>query len=294
MMHPTPSCVGAVVSGGFLSFLTILSIAQGPVYEALLKKDPQAAEEYQALRAQMDPPAQAAKARARPPVVKASPVVDHPDNLVNIARLRAEAGGAEAGDPRAVAIAAREIDDHMAAMKGKEMPNALAVWDHLHTCEICGPIILSHFKAHTDAVAALPRAIVLFAYDSDAVPPANYAEGGPMFRFAQRMAQDPDWKLLILGRASRIGDLEYNRGLSQRRAQAIREVFEGTFGITYDRLLDLALGWEPPQIDGWLADKYGLKKLFDEVGKLQVNQSALLVLYKDDRPRKASYDAMPN
>ncbi|MFT4641793.1 MAG: hypothetical protein ACI8T1_005137 [Verrucomicrobiales bacterium] len=118
-----PSTVVAACAVASLTF-TYNTLAQGPVYEALLKRDPEAAAEYAIMRAQIAPPPQAKESAARPPALKASPLVDHPDNLVGIARLREESTGASGDDPKAVAVAAQEIDALLTSMQGKPMANA--------------------------------------------------------------------------------------------------------------------------------------------------------------------------
>ncbi|MGY8687797.1 MAG: hypothetical protein ACKVHP_08695, partial [Verrucomicrobiales bacterium] len=53
------------------------------------------------------------------------------------------------------------------------------------------------------------------------------------------------------------------------------------------------LGWEPPQLDSHVAEKFRLQKIFDQVGALQMNQTVLMVLYKDQRPANALTNDAP-
>ena len=50
-------------------------------------------------------------------------------------------------------------------------------------------------------------------------------------RFAALLAQHPDWKLTIEGHTDNIGSAQYNLDLSTRRAQAVRQVLVGRFGV---------------------------------------------------------------
>ena len=97
-----PSTVVAACAVASLTF-TYNTLAQGPVYEALLKRDPEAAAEYAIMRAQIAPPPQAKESAAR---------------------LREESTGASGDDPKAVAVAAQEIDALLTSMQGKPMANA--------------------------------------------------------------------------------------------------------------------------------------------------------------------------
>src|SRR6185437_666681 len=50
-------------------------------------------------------------------------------------------------------------------------------------------------------------------------------------RFAALLAQHPDWELTIEGHTDNIGSAEYNLALSTRRAEAVRQVLVGHFGV---------------------------------------------------------------
>ena len=84
--------------------------------------------------------------------------------------------------------------------------------------------------------------------------------------------------MALIGRASRIGDLRYNRRLSSHRAVAVRDRLIH-LGVDPARLETMWFGWEPPQLSAWVADQYGMRDLYDRVGELQLNQSVVAVVY---------------
>ncbi|MDE2261396.1 MAG: OmpA family protein, partial [Gammaproteobacteria bacterium] len=65
-------------------------------------------------------------------------------------------------------------------------------------------------------------------------------------RFAALMAQHPDWTVTIEGHTDNIGSAEYNLDLSTRRAQAVRQVLIGRFGVPAARLQAKGFGLTRP------------------------------------------------
>ena len=86
------------------------------------------------------------------------------------------------------------------------------------------------------------RYSVRFEFDSYALSP-GYQEGLRRF-FAERQGQPR--QLLIEGRADDRGTLEYNQGLSERRAVAVKRFVMGALGIEEPRIVVRALGEEHP------------------------------------------------
>jgi len=82
----------------------------------------------------------------------------------------------------------------------------------------------------------------------------------------------------VIGRASRIGDLRYNRRLPGQRALAAKDLLVAR-GVPEERIRTQWFGWEPPQISTDVAYEYGMKDLFEREGPLRMNQSVMLVVY---------------
>ncbi len=140
----------------------------------------------------------------------------------------------------------------------------------------CAPVVASLVRCQVLAVSRSPHGIVLFDLGSDRVDP-RYAEG-VLANLATQLEKHPQGKIALVGRASRIGDLRYNRRLSARRALAVRDrLIE--LGVAPERVETMWFGWEPPQISSWVADEYGLRDLYQSEGELALNQSVIAVVY---------------
>ena len=136
------------------------------------------------------------------------------------------------------------------------------------------------FNPATDRVHHLNHSAgALFELDSDVV--ALRYDDGVLARVAERMRKRPAAKVALIGRASRIGDLRYNRRLSARRSLAVRDRLLA-LGVPADRIKTMWFGWEPPQIQAEIAAEYGFATLFAEQGEERMNQSVLAVLYEPE------------
>jgi len=65
-------------------------------------------------------------------------------------------------------------------------------------------------------------------------------------RFAALLAQHPDWELTIEGHTDNIGSADYNLALSTRRAEAVRQVLVGHFGVPPAKLKAKGYGLTRP------------------------------------------------
>ncbi|MFQ5658673.1 MAG: OmpA family protein, partial [Candidatus Methylomirabilales bacterium] len=141
--------------------------------------------------------------------------------------------------------------------------------------------------AHIEHVSRLPHDIVLFDFDSSALRP----EGE---RLLEEMGAElvggryGDKKVVLVGRASKIGGMVYNRDLSRKRADAVKEKLIG-LGIASSDIKIIWLGWEPPQLNKEILEKYGLAESLLKAEKYGVhaslidahaiNQSTTVVIY---------------
>ena len=149
--------------------------------------------------------------------------------------------------------------------------------EHIAACKaFCGPLVKELIGCHVTAVKNLERDIVFFPLDSFEVAGAESARA--IQHVADSLDVDGARRVLLVGRASRIGQLGYNRRLSGQRANAVRDRL-ATMGVDADRVRTLVFGYEPPQIDGEIAGAYGYGDLFARIGVDRMNQSVLMVVY---------------
>ncbi len=103
------------------------------------------------------------------------------------------------------------------------------------------------FNPETDVnYAPLHAETIYFAFDSSAIPSG---ERGKLEKAAQWMTDNPDSSLLLAGHCDERGTEEYNRGLGERRALAVREYLIG-LGISPQRLHTISYGKDRPASSG--------------------------------------------
>ncbi|CAB4244638.1 Peptidoglycan-associated protein [Methylacidimicrobium sp. AP8] len=103
------------------------------------------------------------------------------------------------------------------------------------------------FNPETDVNYAPLRAeTVYFAFDSSAIPSS---ERGKLEKAAQWMTENSESSLLLAGHCDERGTEEYNRGLGERRALAVREYLIG-LGISPQRLHTISYGKDRPVSPG--------------------------------------------
>jgi outer membrane protein OmpA-like peptidoglycan-associated protein len=140
----------------------------------------------------------------------------------------------------------------------------------------CAPVVARLMQCQVLSVARNPHGIVLFDLDSSSVD-TRYRNGA-LSNVVTQLGKDPARRVALIGRASLLGDLRYNRRLSAQRALAVRDRLID-LGIEPARLETMWFGWEPPQLSAWVADQYGMRDLFERVGELHINQSVVAVVY---------------
>jgi outer membrane protein OmpA-like peptidoglycan-associated protein len=75
---------------------------------------------------------------------------------------------------------------------------------------------------------------LLFAMDSDEVQPGAY---DTLAKVAELIGTYDDRKVLIIGHSDAMGDAAYNRQLSERRAELVKQFFIDNFELSADRLV---------------------------------------------------------
>lgn len=84
---------------------------------------------------------------------------------------------------------------------------------------------------------------ILFDFDQATVKP----ESAPtLTEIAALLAADPKLRLLVVGHTDNQGSLDYNRGLSQRRAEAVVSALGRDHGADTTRLLPVGVGFAAP------------------------------------------------
>ena len=145
-------------------------------------------------------------------------------------------------------------------------------------CEkYCAPLIASMMQCHKLSVARHPHGVVMFDLGESTIKP-QYRDG-VIREIADQHKQGEGTNILLIGRASHIGDLRYNRRLSAQRALAVRDALIDT-GVPMADIRPLWFGWEPPQIDAATAEEYGIASIYQQVGREKLNQSVVMVIFE--------------
>jgi len=142
--------------------------------------------------------------------------------------------------------------------------------------EFCAPLVASLMECHILSVARRPHGIVLFDIDSSRVD--RDFRSGVVDEMAREYSTSNESQILLIGRASQIGELAYNRRLAAQRALAVRDELTAA-GVPFERIRPIWFGWEPPQIDSVMADEYGMGELLEEYGYDGMNQSVVMVIF---------------
>ncbi len=181
----------------------------------------------------------------------------------------------------ALTAAAAHIQSHLDFIKN-ELNGSMSYSQYLKAvaeCRaFCAPLVVSLVRCHVLSVARRDHGIVLFGFDRFDVDPGYADPNGLIAAVAEALRQDSDRKVLLIGRASKIGNLRYNRRLSARRALSVQDELLA-LGVSENRVETMWFGWEPPQIDSFIATEYGIGHLLEQEGRQRMNQSVVMVLY---------------
>ena len=157
-------------------------------------------------------------------------------------------------------------------------------YQELAECKtVCAQIVVRMMAKHFEAISKLPHFFVMFRTGSDSID-GTYT--GFLDQMAEYLNRDPSLQIMIVGRASKIGDRAYNRELSRKRADSIKyRLMERN--LDPNRLKVVYLGYEPPQISPNVIELYRLANpvinLNHPIAGLslyQINQSAIIALVK--------------
>ena len=176
----------------------------------------------------------------------------------------------------------RQIKQAKAAM-GKQ---SLDKWyQELAECKtVCAQIVVRMMAKHFEAISKLPHFFVMFRIGSDSI---DSSYDGFLDQIATYLKRDKSLQVMIVGRASKIGDRAYNRELSRKRADSIKyRLLKRDLDLA--RLKIVYLGYEPPQLTRNVIDLYGLENPVVNLNHrivgldlYQINQSAIIALVKN-------------
>ena len=135
-------------------------------------------------------------------------------------------GGLQAAAAAAPAIDPAVLAQEALANVGRKPGTALPAWSQL-------------------AGLAQLTVEINFEYNSVAIVPESYRAIGLMADALHHPILLP-YKFLIVGHTDATGDAKYNLGLSQKRADAIKEALSTTFAVNPNRLFTVGVGAEEP------------------------------------------------
>ena len=150
---------------------------------------------------------------------------------------------------------------------------------HIAKCkDFCQISVKDLLLCHIQSVSSRPHTLVYFGLGRDRVDPGPAVDSINSFTEGWRAA--PDHRILLIGRSSRLGSAGpvFNRALSQRRTQAVRDALVAS-GVPQDRIQVQSIGYEEPQLTQSVAEVYGITDEFSRLGESGANQSVVMVLY---------------
>jgi len=193
----------------------------------------------------------------------------------SVASLAAAKGVSDENE--ALQVAAEHMRRHREFVQAGGVISYTDYFKSIAECRaFCGPLVAHLIQCHTLAVSQRTHGVVLFPLDSDRVDPRY--DKGVLKQIDQQLESNPERHVLLIGRASFVGDLLYNRRLSAKRALAVRDRLL-VQGVRPEQVETLWLGWEPPQITPDIAQLYGLDALYRKEGAQHLNQSVVAVLH---------------
>lgn len=192
----------------------------------------------------------------------------------NTERLQRE--GDYASENETLQATMEHMHMHHEFIQGRQVSYGEYLSQLANCTEFCAPLVASLMQCHVLSVARRPHGVVLFDLASSRVEP-DY-RSSVIDEMAEAYLDGQDKRILLVGRASQIGDLAYNRRLAAQRALAVRDELTAA-GVPFERIRPIWFGWEPPQIDSLVAEEYGIAGLMDEYGRDGINQSVVMVIF---------------
>jgi len=203
-------------------------------------------------------------------VFGSNPVTSSKNPLVDSAAR--EAWLAQAIENVGYDMVSKHLAEQAAALKDGRI-NRSQWYEHVAKCTmICNPVVQGLLYEHVRQVAAKPHLLVVFATNSAEPSDSQRAKLGT---FMKNLPEG--MRFLLIGRASRTGQLEYNRHLSALRVNGVRTDLIRR-GVPGEKIQLFWLGYEPPQITAPIAKAYGLDPALDDLAR---NRSVMVVAFSE-------------
>ena len=123
--------------------------------------------------------------------------------------------------------------------------------------------------ANTEEMAKAPHDVVFFDLNKDTLSP------GYQQRVRDFFSRNKNESVVMVGRASRIGGVGYNKVLSGRRVKTVTRILKKA-GVREEQIKSLWIGFEAPQLTRALADLYKIDPKEYKSDLFQLNQSVVL------------------
>lgn len=168
------------------------------------------------------------------------------------------------------------------------------VWmHHVFECEkCCASLLVDMMFMHVQRVVEQPHLMVMFDFDKYEIKKIFKKKLNDLVVKNYKKGRD---KILLIGRASKIGDRAYNIELSGKRAGEVKDYFIEHVGVDASKIRFLYFGYDPPQLSREYAKAYGVTKAqlayidsslpFNNTLKRKINQSVVVIFYNDQELR---------
>lgn len=180
-------------------------------------------------------------------------------------------------DPRARRQAAHHHDLLMSEMQHGGFRKE-AWYAHVAACQqVCSPAFSGLVSHHFANVSRHIHTLIFFRIGESTLDSTDRRD---IQHMADLLSTPPymHHHILLIGRASKIGDHEMNMALSERRVRAVRQALLSS-GIDPTRIKAFWLGWEQPYLTRDIARQLHIPSEAFGDDEVKLNQSVMLVLY---------------
>ncbi|MBI5214735.1 MAG: OmpA family protein [Ignavibacteriae bacterium] len=153
--------------------------------------------------------------------------------------------------------------------------NIQYIRDIVECDQFCSPLIAHLSSCYAVAVANTKHEFIFFPTGSDIVP-SKYSS--IIDTYSNILKSDRTKRIALFGNASRVGEKQFNRNLSGRRATSVLNKFVAN-GIPRERISMTWFGWEPPKINKEVASRWSLNEEYRKFGEQMINQNVIVVIY---------------
>lgn len=157
-----------------------------------------------------------------------------------------KAGEGDAGDVYVTIFAAAVPDSWKDAEKGLTTGTVVARVDVIESKSLKNRMILVKADEMEKQISSTGR-VALYGIYFDTNKATLKPESDPTLDEVQKLiSSDPSIKLLVVGHTDNVGEFEFNRDLSNRRAAAVVEALTSRYGISKERLFPFGCSFASP------------------------------------------------